>query len=131
MQSLFEKNSNSVLATNSKMILKHTLKLSKSIKLSKISMFKEDLLKALDEEFVYVMSHMQTTLNELNESVCKTFFDALSAPIESLEEEMSEQESSLEKQIYLLKNRDKDIEELQIQTQNKINSLEAIMEGMS
>jgi len=130
MQTLFEKNSNSVLTTGSKMILKQVLKLTKGLKLSGVASFKENFSTVLDEEFIYVKTHLETTLMELNESILTTLFDALRLPIKRLEEELSEYEDSLEKQIFLLKDKDKNIEQIQIDTQGKINSLEVIMESI-
>ena len=127
MQELFSKNANSVLSTSSKMILKQTLSLSSSLKLEKVVEFKENYEKVLTAEFVYVENHLQDTLNELNNSILSTFFNTLRVPILRLQEELKEYEDSLESQIFLLRDKDCNSEELQIQTQSKINSLEAIM----
>ena len=131
MQELFSKNHNSVLNTSSKMILKQSLVLTKSIKLSKISEFKEKYNKVLDEEFVYVKNHVQDILNELNTNILSTFFIILRQPVLRLEEELKEYEDSLESQIFLLRDKDKNVEDLQINTQSKINDLEIIMESLS
>ena len=131
MQKLFEKNSNSNLTTASKLILKQTLILTKSITLSKIKNFKDEYTVVLDEEFTYVKTHLEDTLDELNILLSKTFFDTLRVPIERLKEELVEYEDSLEKQIFLMRDKDKDIQELQIDTQSKINLLESMMESLS
>jgi len=131
MQKLFEKNSNSTLTTASKLILKQTLILTKSITLSKIKNFKDEYTVVLDEEFTYVKTHLEDTLYELNILLSKTFFDTLRVPIERLKEELVEYEDSLEKQIFLMRDKDKDIQELQIDTQSKINLLESMMESLS
>ena len=131
MQKLFEKNSNSTLTTASKLILKQTLILTKSITLSKIKNFKDEYTVVLDEEFTYVKTHLEDTLDELNILLSKTFFDTLRVPIERLKEELVEYEDSLEKQIFLMRDKDKDIQELQIDTQSKINLLESMMESLS
>jgi len=131
MQELFSKNHNSVLNTSSKMILKQSLVLTKSIKLSKISEFKEKYNKVLDEEFVYVKNHVQDILNELNTNILSTFFKTLRQPVLRLEVELKEYEKSLESQIFLLRDKDKNVEDLQINTQSKINDLEIIMESLS
>lgn len=130
MQSLFEKNSNSTLITSTKMILKRLITLSKGVKTNKINSFKDKFTLVLDEEFVYVITHLESTVSELNDAILQTFFDALRLPIKHLEEELREYEDSLERQIFSLKDKDEDMEQLQIDTQNKINSLESIMESL-
>jgi len=130
LQELFEKNSNSILSTNTKMILKDLLLLIKNIKLSKMDSFKEEFSLVLDKEFEFIKVHMLDTLKELNDSIAKDFFTSLRLPIQRLEDELKEYENSLEKQIFLLKDRDEDIEQLQINTQNRINSMKVISEGL-
>jgi len=125
MQSLFEKNSSSVLSTSSKMILKVLINQTKAIKLSKLMSFKEIF------SFKYVKVHLQRTIEDLNEVISLTLFETLREPILNLEVELKEYEDTLEKQIFLLKDKDEDIEQLKIDTQHKINSLEAIMESLS
>ena len=75
--------------------------------------------------------HLEDTLNELNSSILSTFFDTLRIPILRLQEELNEYEDSLESQIFLLRDKDGNLEELQIQTQHKINSLESIVGSLS
>lgn len=130
MSELFEKNSNSSLNTNIKMILKQVMSLIAGIKASKVDVFKEKFALSLDDELSYVKVHVATSIKELNESISKGFFENLRKPIVKLELEMKEFESSLEKQINLLQNKDEDKQQLQIKTQNKINSLKAIQEGL-
>ncbi|MDA7816706.1 dynamin family protein [Sulfurimonas sp.] len=131
MQELFEKNSNSVLTSSAKMILKETMNLCKSIKLSKIDKFKEDYIGVIDKEFVYVQAHLEATIKELNDSVLDVFFDALRIPIVRLEDELREYESTLESQIFLLRDKDKNIEEIQVNTQDNINSINSLIRSVS
>ncbi len=131
MQSLFDKNSSSTLTSSSKMLLKQLVAQSKGLKLSKIPVLKDKFSNTLDDEFKYIKIHLQTTLKELNEVISTTFFEVLKEPINKLQDEMHDYETSLEKQIFSLKNKDEDIEELKIDIQHKINSLQAILKSLS
>ena len=130
IESLFNKNSNTALTANTQMIYKALLKLIVGIKASKLEQFKHDFSLHVDEEFNFIQKHLTNTIKELNEAISSTFFIQLSEPITRLEKELHEYEESLEKQIFLLKNRDENIDELKLSTHNKINQLEAIMEAL-
>jgi len=130
IESLFQQNSNTALTSNTQMIYNALLKLSGSVKKNTLDSFREAFSTVLKSEFVFIQKHLDETLKELNSVISSTFFSTLEMPIKRLEKELHEYEESLEKQIFLLKNQDEDIDQLKISTQSKINKLEAMMEAL-
>lgn len=127
MSELFKKNSTSSLNTTIKMISKRVNILVTKLKSSKIQEFKDEFLKIINEEFVYVVKNINVAKDELNQETKKEFFSLLKEPIDKLKMELSQREELISSQIYKFKNSDEDLEVTKVKVQEKINSLNVVL----